>query len=317
MSSQGQKRKTNANQDEAQQKPKTGRFDELRIYSRSPEREIGREVLRNRDDLKPAMERLLARDPSVTDFVIYYVPSARTLNKIPTAASEQAPLISELEKYLTAELSHQLSQRGVTKPASNSYDDIASSLPDEALPTVCAAMDSAIFQLAVEQGPIILLVPDILQRVNDWTLEGDNGARCWKRLGKYFAQFALVPLGKKGSLAGWWARSRSGLIQEIKELQQSLQTRFQERNDIPADWVLLDAARDTVEGDPGTFLKLGQIEAPIQLFVSAQPESLRKLLAGRSVAGHLSPMDFTDELIGWITNYDPDSVRQVIYRLLR
>ena len=310
MSSQGQKRKTNANQDEAQQKPKIGRFDEVRLYSRNPEREIGREVLREPNDLRRAIDRLLAKNPSGNDFVIHLVPGAGTINRIPGAASKQAlRLISEVEQYLTEELSH----RGVTKPASNSFDDVASSLPDEALPRLYAAMDSAIFQLAVEQGPIILLASEILQRVTDWTLEGDNGARCWKRLGNYFAQFTLVPQGvKHSSLEGWWARSRTGLIQEVKKLQKSLQTKFQDRNEIPADWVLLDAAVDTVEAERGTFPKLGRIEAPLQLFLSAQPPALRNL-----IAESLTPMLFTDQLIGWITNYEPDSVRQVIHRLLR
>jgi hypothetical protein len=124
-----------------------------------------------------------------------------------------------------------------------------------------------------------------------------------------------VPLGeKKGSLEGWWARSRSDLIKETKKLQKCLRARFEGRNNIPADWVLLDAAKDVIEGEPDTFPKLGQIEAHLQLFVSAQPESLRKLVTGKLVAGHLTPMDFTDELIGSITNYERDSVRQVISR---
>jgi len=306
MKGKSQKRRTTANQDESQRTLKRNRFGELRAYSKVTEREIGREVLRGPDDSKPALERLLARDPSFTDFVIHFVPGARTVNRILTTSSGRALVVSEVEKYVTAELSHRLSQTDFELFQRHHLEP-----PGEALPRIYAAMDSAIFQVAVEQGPIILLAPEILQRVTDWTLEGDSGARCWNRLGNYFAQFTLVTLGlKTSSLEGWWAWSRTDLIQEVRELQKSLQARFQARNNIPADWVLLDAAVDTVEGEPGTFSKLGQINVPLQLFLSAQPQPLRNLLAGS-----LTPALFVDQLIGWITNYAPGSVRQVIYRL--
>ena len=225
--------------------------------------------------------------------------------------SERAPLVSEIEKYVIEEIKHRLSPTDFELFRQHHLEP-----PEETRARIYAAMDSVIFQAAVAGGPIILLAPDIQQRVTYWPLEGDYGARCWKRLGDYFAQFTLVPLGKKkGSLEGWWARSRSDLIKETKKLQKSVRARFQDSNGIPADLVLLDATVDTVKGEPDTFPKFGRIEDLFQRFLSAQPKSLRNLLAGRSVAGHLRPIDFTDELIGWVTGYDAPSVRQLVYRL--
>ncbi len=242
---------------------------------------------------KPAHERLqrrFGRDPSEMDVVIHFVPSASTINRIPTTASERALLVSEVEKYVIEEIKYRLSQTDFDLFQQHRLEP-----PDEALPRIYAAMDSVIFQAALAGGPTILVAPDILQRVTDWTLAGDTGARRWKRLGNCFAQFTLMPQGKKGSLEGWWARSRSDLIKETKKLQKSLRERFRERNDIPADWVLHDAAVDTVEAERGTFPKLGRIEAPLQLFLSAQPAALRNL-----IAESLTPMLFTDQLIGWL-----------------
>ena len=310
MSDQPRKRRTNANQDKARQKEQSDRFDQVRVYNRGTQSEIGAEVLHEPDDRRRAFDRLLAKDP-FGDSVVYFVANARTFNKIPVTPAEWAPLVPEIEKYVIDEIKHRLSPTDFELFRQHHLEP-----PDEARARIYAAMDSVIFQAAVAGGPIILKAPDIHQRVTYWTLEGDYGARCWKRLGNCFAQFTLVPLGKKkGSLEGWWAQSRSDLIKETKKLQKSLRARFQERNGIPADWVLLDAVVDTVEREPDTFPKFGRIEDLFQRFLSAQPDSLRSLLAGRSVARHLTPMDFTDELIGWVTGYDASSVRQVVYRL--
>jgi hypothetical protein len=286
-------------------KAKGNWFGELRAYSRNPAREIGREFLRGPSDLRYASMRLLEKYPSEKDLILEIVPDARTLNKILTTPSNRMIVVSEIEKYVTEELSHRLSQKDFEIFQQHRLEP-----PDDtALARICTAMDDVILEAAVQQGPIIFLMREIHQRVTDWTLDGDNGARRWKRLGEKFAQFTLVTQGGKSSLGGLWARSRTTLIQEVKELQKSLQARFRGGHDLPADWGLHQAATDTVEGEPATFPKLLQIDAPFQLFLSAKPESLRNL-----IAGYLTPALFTDELIGWNTNYEPGSVPQIIRR---
>jgi hypothetical protein len=270
---------------------KSGHYGEVRVYSRSTELEVGREALSGPDDYRPAVERLLANAPSERDFVIHFVPSPRTLNKISMTPTERSFVISELEKCIIGELRQRLSPTEV------------------ALSRICTAMDEVIFQVAVEQGPAIFLVPVVLQRVSDWTIEGKDGARRWKRLGGCFAQFALVTQGVKTSLVPW-KMSRNAIIKEVRKLRRVLHARFQERHALPANWVLLNAAEDAVEAGSETFPKLVEIKDRFQLFVNTQPEALRNLLAG-----HFTPADFTDQLIGWITNYKPGSVAQIIRRL--
>jgi len=286
---------------------KTEHFGEIRVYSSTTEREIGREVLKGLNDLKPALDRLLARDPTVKDFVFDFVPSPRTLIRIPTTASERRLAISALEKYVTEELRHQLSQTDFDLFQQHRLEP-----PDEAaLPRIYAAMDKVIFQAAVEQGLIIFLVPEIHQRVTDWSLEGENGERRFEELGKCFAQFSRVIRGaQKAPLAPRWVRSRSAIILEVKLLQKSLLLRFAMRHKLPPDRVLLDAAANIVDADPERFPKLSEIRAGLQLFVNAKPDALRLLSTGS-----LPPAPFTDQLIGWITNYKPESVAQLIRRL--
>jgi len=257
--------------------------------------------------LKTAFERLLAKDASENDLAIHFVPSPSMRNRIPTSPVDRKIIASKLEKYVTEELSHVLSSADLELFRHHGLEP-----PDDAaLPRIYAAMDRVILQAAVEQGPIVFLASEILQRVTDWVLEGDDGARRCKRLGDAFARRSRVMRGlQTAPLAPWWVRSRTAIIQEVKKLRKSLQGRFAGRNKLPADWVLLDAAEDALEGEPGTFPKLGEIVGPFQFFVHAQPEPLRFLLTG-----NLTAALFTDQLIGWITNYQPGSVPQLIRHL--
>jgi hypothetical protein len=72
---------------------------------------------------------------------------------------------------------------------------------------------------------------------------------------------------------------------------------------------LLDVAMDAMQ-EESKFPKLLRIGVPFLTFIG-QPESrvLRHLLDGT-----LSPANFTDELISWMTNYEPESARQIISR---
>ena len=311
MNRESHKRRADVNQDGPRQNQKSGRFGEVRLYSCGTEREIGHEVLSGYDDLKSAIERLKAKAPSERQFVAQVVLDPKTVNKIPTNESERRSRASEVEEYVTEELSYLLSPADLEQ-----FRRYRLEPPDKAaLPRICAAMDSVILQEAVEQGPEIFLMPEILQRVTDWTLEGEDGERRCERLGRAFARCSRVIRGlQTAPLDPRWVRSRPAIVQEVKELRKSLGAKFADRHNPPPEWVLLNALRDTVldmsEGKPTTmFPKLGQIELSFEAFVHAEPTPFRQLLTG-----HLTPALFTDQLIGWITNYEPGSVPQLIRR---
>jgi hypothetical protein len=280
------------------------RFGELQAYDPRSEVEVGRERLSGPDDFRPAFERLIARGPS--NLVIDIAPGRGMLNRIPTIPSEREFASSEVEKYLTEELCHSLSEADFELFRLHRLN-----VPDKtALPRIRAAFDDFILQAAAHQGSIIFLMPEILQRTADWQSEGEDGERRCERLGQSLARMSRVMRGtQKASLYPWWARSRSAIIREVKQLRKSLQARFAGRVRSTADWILFNAAVDTVEADPGTFPTLGQIPVPLHGFLSAEPESLHSL-----IAGGLTPPLFTDELIGWATNYEPGSVPQLIRR---
>jgi hypothetical protein len=186
-------------------------------------------------------------------------------------------------------------------------------IPEEAaLPRIYAAMDDVIFHAALEQGPKMFLVPEILQRVNDWPLEGDDGERRCKKLGEHFAWFSRIIRGLKPAplVPSWSLARRKAIIREVKVLRRSLKSRFAGRRHSPPDWVLQDAAVDIVDAEPEKLPQLAKISVGLQLFVNAQPDALRLLLAG-----NLTPAPFADHLIGYITNYEPTSVAQLIRRL--
>lgn len=53
----------------------TNSFGEVRVYSRATESEIGREGLRGPNDLRLALDRLLARNPYVRDSLSISFPA--------------------------------------------------------------------------------------------------------------------------------------------------------------------------------------------------------------------------------------------------
>ena len=102
---------------------------------------------------------------------------------------------------------------------------------------------------------------------------------------------------QKATSHRWWSRSRKAIILEVKELRQCLRERFAERrNTLPADWILFNAAVDTVEAFSEIF-PTSVHPVPLHRFFSLEPLSLRNLIAGA-----LTPQLFTDELIGSATN---------------
>ena len=294
------------NLDRSRRDQKGGTYGELRAYSRRTEREIGRESLSGPNDLNAAFERLLAKGASENELAIHFVPSAGTRNRIPTSPVDRKIIVSELEKYVTEELSHLLSPADLELFRQHGLEpyDVA------ALLRIYAAMDTVILQAAVEHGPVVFLVPEILQRVTDWVLEGDDGVRRWKRLGRGFARRSEVMRGLRNTpLEPRWVRSRGAIVQEVKGLRKSLRAYFAGRIRLPPDWIMSDAAADTFEREPDTFPNLREIAGSFEGFVHADPVPLRLLLAG-----NLTPALFADQLIGWITNYAPGSVAQIIRR---
>jgi hypothetical protein len=280
------------------------RFGELRSYSSSTEIEAGREVLSGPDDFRRALERLTATGDACLD--IDFIPSPAMLNTIPTIAWQRTFLSSEIDKYLMEELRHSL-----CKADFELFRLHRLKVPDKAaLPRILAAFDKVVLQATEEQGAVIFIHPEIHQRLADWQLEGRKGARLWERLGQSGARLARVKEGKQtGSLFPRWSRSRKTFICEVKKLSKTLRAQFAGRHSPPSDRVLQNAAADAVQAEPDTFPELGQIQISFQSFVGARPESFRSLIEQT-----LTPALYTDELIGWITNYEPGSVPQMIRR---
>ena len=285
----------------------TSRFGELRVICRNTNREIGRENLTVPEDFRLALERVLSKNRSAKDVVAYVVPSPSTVNQIPTAAQERKIISSEIEKYFMEDLSFKLSATDCDFFRQNGLN-----VPDEAARRrVHLAIDEVIFEAAVEHGPTIFLVPTILQRVADWVFDDGNGGQRHERLGSCLNLHGQVTRGEVNApLAPWWVRSRGALLRELKDLRKQMQAEIAGRQTLLNNRVLLDAAVDLMEGRAERFPKLTRIGVGFQLFVDAEPEAFRQLIAGDLTVGL-----FTDQLVGWITNRDPESARQRISEL--
>ena len=77
------------------------RYGELRLRSRTTEREIDREVVKEFKDFKSVWERLRAKAPIGEDVVIDFIPSPSTINKLPKTEMERRIVATEIGKYTT------------------------------------------------------------------------------------------------------------------------------------------------------------------------------------------------------------------------
>jgi hypothetical protein len=283
----------------------TGRYGELRLHKRDGSPEIDREALDKPDDYKAAFNRLLDRNPSVTDVIIFYQPNWSGLNDFLNTTWKEL-VVSDVESYLDEELKASVSssdfenfrQHGLEIPNENSRR------------TVANAIDEIILQAAVEQGPNIFLVPVVRQRLVDWALKERGGSERWEELGKRFALLArVVQGGAKVPLYPWWVRSRRDVVREVKALTRNFHPRVTHRNLSKEE--LLNEVQYTVQVHHQKFPKLLRIGVPFLLFVQSEAGAFQQLLDET-----LSPANFTDELIAWMTNYEPESARQIISRYL-
>ena len=278
-------------------------FGEIRVYSQSRDCEIGREVLRSLEDLKPALDRLISQT-SETDLAFYIVPESSALERKEQADWARKLVLSDLERYVGEELSWRLSPEDYQV-----FRERALDVPDaEAQRRIHQALDEVIMQAALQQGPKIFLLPMILQRVTDWALDARDDGRRWIQLGKQFALIGPVMRGtKKAPLDPWWVRSQKEILKEVKALQRVLQERFGQTANMPSERVLADAAADAIVGAPEIFPKLTRMGDTFHLFLGAHPVELRNLLTAA-----ISPAAFRNELLAWITNRQPESARQMI-----
>ena len=172
-------------------------------------------------------------------------------------------------------------------------------------------MDDFILQAAIEQGPKIFMLPTVFQRVNDWVLTGDDNGERWKELGERFALLARVVRGKgHAPLYPWWVRSRRAITEGAGALKEQLRAELPNFSSL-SKRNLLHAALDMIEEHHSKFPKILRIGVPFQSFIESETGVFRRLLQGE-----LTPADFTGELIRWITNYQPESSRQIISRYL-
>lgn len=279
---------------------------ELRLYEGSTRREIAREPLNSPEQFREGLARLLAKNPSVGAFTAEFHVCA---TRIPTTASERERQIVELEAYVNEEMAYGLSPSDFALYQQHRLD-----VPDnDARRRIHHELDQLIRQALVEQGVRMLLVPVVLQRVNDWvTVEPENEAlHHVRQLTKVLTQIARLAQGKSKAPLDSWVRYKSPLLREIKALTKFLKEKVKGSHRLPDDHSLPDLMQEIVEGAPQTFPTFIRIEIPFQ-FVQAKPEMLRLLAEGK-----IKPSGFLYELIGWSTNRDPESARQAISRLSR
>jgi hypothetical protein len=284
----------------------SGAFGEILVYSRTSDREVGREAVRSPEELKTALDRLLCQQASETDLVAYLVPSSTSFHRIATADWGRAFVQSDLEAYVAEELSCRLSPEDYRL-----FGERALDITDVIVRRrIHEALDEVIMQGALDKGPIIFLLPAILQRVSDWALDAADQGRRWRQLGKQFALIGPVMRGKKAAPLDAWVRPHRAILQEVKALRRVLREGFDKSRTLPQERVLLDAAVDAVEASPGIFPTLARIGDSFQLFLGAQPLALCNLLTEK-----ITPAIFRNELIGWITNRDPEGARQMISKI--
>jgi len=282
-------------------------YGEVRIYRRNSDHEIDREALRDPEDYKPALSRLLSRNSSVTDPVVEVVPNWTNVTQFLNVEWQRKLVVSDLQLYLTEELNSSLSPSDCEL-----FEKHGLAIPDEpSRQRIYNAIDDIILQGAIEQGPKILLLPTVFQRVSDWVLaDEDNGER-WKELGKCFALLARVVRGKaRAPLYPWWVRSRRAIIEEVQALKKQLRAEQPKHSGL-SKRALLHAALNTIEENHSRFPKILRIGVPFQGFLESEIGVLRRLLQGT-----LTPADFAGQLIQWATNYKPESSRQIISHYL-
>jgi hypothetical protein len=279
---------------------------EVRLYEQSTHRELGREPLSSPEQFKEGLSRLLAKNPSVGAFIAEIHVRA---TKIPTTVSERERQIAELEAYVNEEMAYGLSPSDFALYQQHRLD-----VPDnDARRRIHHELDQLILQALVEQGFRMLLVPVVLQRVNDWvTVEPEREAlHHVRQLTKAIVQIARLAQGESKAPLDSWVRYEHPLLTETKALKKCLKEKVKGSHKLPDDYSLLDLMQEIVEGAPQTFPTFTRIEIPLQ-FVQAKPEMLRLLVEGK-----ITPSVFRYELIGWSTNRDPESARQALSRLSR
>jgi hypothetical protein len=282
-------------------------YGELRIYRRNSDHEIDREALRDPEDYKPALNRLRSRNPSVTDPVVELVPNWTNVTQFLNAEWQRKLAVSDLQLYLTEELNSRLSPSDCELFVKHGL-----AIPDEpSRQRIYNAIDDIILQGAIEQGPRIFLLPTVLQRVSDWVLTDKDKGKRWKELGERFALLAQVVRGKAyAPLYPWWVRSRRAIIEEVGALKKQLRAQLPNYSSL-SKRDLLQAALDTIEEHHSKFPRILRIGVPFQGFIESETGVFRRLLQEE-----LTPADFTGELIQWVTNYQPESSRQIISRYL-
>lgn len=287
---------------EARFKVHTG-YGGFQLYRRKENGDIGdeidRETVNGPGDMKPACDRLLDRNRSVGNHILYFTPDVGFL-------IQQVPAQSELLSYMTEEL-----QRTLLPPDYQNFRHYGLAVPDEnSRQLIHKAIDELILRAAVDFGPRIFLLPVILQRVTEWLEEKVGGER-WRELGKRFAQVSQNVQGKRSApLSEWWTPSRSRIIQEVRALRKYIRagvTKWPSLSKLD----LVEVMLQTIEDHASEFPKLIQIGNAFQSFVESDTEPLRILLHGT-----LSPANFTDELIQSVTKYEGESARQIISQRL-
>ncbi len=286
---------------EAGNKGQTG-YGGFQLYRRKENGDIGdeidRETVNGPGDMKPACDRLLDRNRSVCDSILYFTPDVGFL-------VQQVPAQSELLSYMTEELERTLSASDY-----KNFREYGLAVPNEASRRLIhTVIDKLILQAAVDIGPSMFLLPQILQRVTEWLTEVDGGER-WKKLGK---QFALVSRKARGEgrkpLSTWWDRSRKKtIVREVRVLKRYLRAKLTNRRSL-SKLDLVDAMLNTIGDHANEFPKLMQIGNAFQSFVESDTEPLRILLDGT-----LSPANFTGELMELVTGYTPESAIDITSR---
>jgi hypothetical protein len=306
MAGKSRKDQTNANRDTSSDQghwavPKP--WGELQLQTASGS-VIDREVLNAPADwTKELTERLRARNSSVTDgvpvLVAYPVPRNQLLYRSYRELTEvevRAYMMEELKRTLSTSDFEQFQKHWLEAPE---YERI------------CGAIDDFIFQAAVQYGPEIFLLPEVLQRVSDWVRAENGGDKRCEKLGERFALGARVFQGTgRAPLNPWWVNSRSAILREVKFLKKYLPARLP-KDRTPSKEHLVAAVLDTIEDNESKFPKLLRIGARFLHFLMWKPELLRSLLEGT-----ITPGNFVGELIWSVTHYKPESSRQLTSRHL-
>jgi hypothetical protein len=210
----------------------------------------------------------------------------------------------EVRSFLNEELRSTLSPEEY-----EAFQKHALAAPDEASRRkIREAIDRFISESLFFYGLKIFLLPEVLQRVSDWVLTERNGKWLCKELGDNLALLPKVDRREAKAPLGWWVRSRSAIIREVKVLRDLLRAKLQQ-DTTPTRNELLNAVLSTLRQNTGKFPKLIQIYGPFIDFVASNADTLNSLLAGE-----ITSADFTGELIRYTTNYKPESARQIISR---